>query len=647
MNIKRTCQAFSLFNLFCFLPILYLVFCPSRGDTQELTTPHITITPSLTGEFFSTPRAYQSQSVFTLTQKDFEESGSRTVRDALERVPGVHLDQHSSGGGVTSVYLRGSEPNFTLVMIDGVKVNDPMNSRGGSFDFSSLSLEMVDRIEIVRGPLSLVYGSDPLAGVIHIITRGKESKEKNRVHYTLSNKRAADFGASISEEMSFGDSSLDMSYLENGDTRDESSLVAKNAHGNFNFNLEESRALHATLRYSEKDALMFPDDSGGVEQSVIREREKQDAREFSSAMEFTHSPASSFSYSLSASYFTRSDDIHSPGVAPGVRDPFGIPENKTANSLDRIQIAEKNLFVLSDTLQLVIGGDLQYESGESDGAVFFGEEELPANFSKNRYVGGFYQELSWSVSKSLIAYSGLRCDFPEDFSQTLLPRVGIVYHLSPTSDLHVQWGKGYKLPSFFALSHPIVGNPDLSPEESRGGEVSVSKSFFKEQATVELALFSTRYKNTIDLEEGPPPQLVNREKVSADGGELSVGVKLSSSVTISSYATFVETDIKGTSEELRSRPKWKAGGGVGYRPEAPYRIYLGALFVDEVLESSIPTGDLTLPSYTRLDLTTSWELSKEFLLHLVVRNILDKDYLTAVGAPAPGASVEVGITATF
>ncbi len=103
------------------------------------------------------------------------------VTDLLRQVPGLHIDQPGARGGVSSVYLRGSDPSLTMVLIDGIRVNDLTNNRGGSFDFSTLNTDHIERIEIVPGPLSAVYGSDALSGVINIITRRGHAESSRQI----------------------------------------------------------------------------------------------------------------------------------------------------------------------------------------------------------------------------------------------------------------------------------------------------------------------------------------------------------------------------------------------------------------------------------------------------------------------------------
>src|SRR5262245_7870118 len=117
------------------------------------------------------PLAETLPSTTVISRTEIEAKQPISVTELLRSVPGLHIDQNGGRGGVASVYTRGADPNFTLVLIDGIQMNDPLNSRGGSFNFSDLDIAGIERIEIVRGPLASVYGSSAMGGVINILTR--------------------------------------------------------------------------------------------------------------------------------------------------------------------------------------------------------------------------------------------------------------------------------------------------------------------------------------------------------------------------------------------------------------------------------------------------------------------------------------------
>ena len=141
---------------------------PAKYDLGE-----IIVTATKTLEY----QAETGSSTTVITAKDIKETGATTVGDLLRNVAGTTVVQSGAFGGVTSVYLRGANPGYTLVLIDGIEVNDPM-STDRSFDFAHLTLNNIERIEVVRGPQSTLYGSDAIGGVINIITKTGKGKPK-------------------------------------------------------------------------------------------------------------------------------------------------------------------------------------------------------------------------------------------------------------------------------------------------------------------------------------------------------------------------------------------------------------------------------------------------------------------------------------
>ena len=123
----------------------------------------------VTGTYSPQPELTSSVSVLGLDE--IRALNKRTVTGLLKTLPGLLVEEQGGPGGLTAVSIRGAEANFTVVMVDGVRLNDPTNFRGGSYDFADLNPEQVERIEVIRGPQSAVYGSDALAGGINIITR--------------------------------------------------------------------------------------------------------------------------------------------------------------------------------------------------------------------------------------------------------------------------------------------------------------------------------------------------------------------------------------------------------------------------------------------------------------------------------------------
>ena len=142
------------------------------------------------------PQRALTSSVSVLDSQQIKALNKTTVADLLKTLPGLLVEEQGGPGGLTAVSIRGGESNFTLVLVDGIAVNDPTNSRGGGFDFANLNPNMVDRIEVVRGAQSAIYGSDALAGVINIITRKPAQGHNQDVYVELGEHDYSEVGLS-------------------------------------------------------------------------------------------------------------------------------------------------------------------------------------------------------------------------------------------------------------------------------------------------------------------------------------------------------------------------------------------------------------------------------------------------------------------
>lgn len=616
---------------------------------SETDTMRVTLEPVLvTGTVLPSTTENGGASVTVITKEQIAAQQVRSVTDLLRQVPGLHVDQ-AGGGGVGSLYLRGADPNYTVVLIDGVKVNDSTNSRGGSFDLSTLDVANVERVEIVRGPMSAIYGSDALAGVVKIVTpRGaSESVRGAEVSGGPDGYRHAVLRAQgVSGDAEY---SLSGSYFDSGTGTEGSALVNRTIRGNFGGRVTRWIGLRSTVSYTDGHRETFPEDSGGPTFAVLREVEEGDSTEMMAGIEVSATDPSAWIPDLSIQYYDRQDQTDSPGVAPGVRDPIGIPPNVSDSRYRRQEVTLLRRFIPTEQLTLGLGIDGQSETGSNRGALSFGGTVVPTDFEMDRQAWAPFVEGRYAVSERLRVHAGLRLDIPNGFDAELSVRSALSYRIpSAHTTFRLSWGEGFKLPSFFALGHPIVGNPELLPERSRSGEVAVTQLLWGERVTVRAAYFSTVSSGMIDLEEGPPPQLVNRSKVVGNGVEMEIGIQATGSLYVSSQLTHLTMDIVDTEEELRNRPEWRGGVVVGWRPSPSVTVNVDARYVGRVLDSSIPTGDRYLAPYTRVDLAMTWKTARPpWRYILAVDNVFDADYEEAVGFPRAGITPRIGLQADF
>ncbi len=609
----------------------------------------------VTATVVPTPLSRESASVTVISRQQIEAQKVRNVIDLLRQAPGLHIDQAGARGSVSSVYTRGGDPNFTVVLIDGVKVNDPTNSRGGSFDFSTLNTENIERIEIVRGPLSAVYGSDAMSGAINIITRQGKAKATRKVEVAGGRYEYLRMAADVQGMVGVMDYAVSGAYVDNGEPVEGSGFENFTLYANLGLPPTDNMELRWVVRYANSDSDAFPDDSGGPEFAVLRDVETRDMQELTLGMTLVHTPLPWWEYHLQFGLYNRREDVDSPGVAPGVRSPVGIPPNIARNSFWRYDLTLHNLFPVTKGVQLAMGAQAQFEDGTSRGSLDFGGFLVPTNFELSRDIWAPFFEVQFSLIPGLLIQGGVRVDFPEGFDTEVSPRFGASYTFDTTgTTLRATWGEGFKLPSFFALAHPFVGEPerrrrglpDLKPESSESFDVGVTQVLWEKQLTISVTYFHNAFADPIDFDE-TQNLLVNRSKVTTKGVELSLGVEPWSTLSFLAHLTYLKSDIEGTDEELRNRPEWRGGFSVQWRPWRMLDANLKTLFVGEVPDSSIPTGDVTLDPYARVDLTVNWTINANWSAFLVVDNLFDADYEEFVGFPAPGINPRVGVQARF
>jgi vitamin B12 transporter len=579
-----------------------------------------------------------------LEREEFMQDKPTSVADVLRKVSGLHVDSVGGRGGTGSVYLRGADPNYTLVLIDGVRVNDPTNARGGSFDFSLLDIADVERIEVARGPYSALYGTDALAGVVNIVTRGAR-REKTTMGLTAmaGSDDVRELSARFAGPAGDGDWNLTLSDAREGEVVAGNDFQSQTASGGFKTEFADGYSLALNGRYTNSEREGFPDDSGGSSFAAIRDVEKRDAHETVFGATLAREVQEG-GYSLSVSQFDRQEDILSPGVAPGLRDPFGIPPSVVDSDLSRLA-STLSLYGRADHgISYAVGADYQRETGRTDGVLDFGGGfMLPTSFDLTRKLWATFAEFRLDTEHAMSYQVGVRVDKADGYGSVTSPRASVAWRTPGSSYvLSASWGKAFKLPSLYALGHPIVGNPELAPERSESYEVAFGYEPVQGRGKWSVTYFDNTFRNAIDFDPGPPPMLVNRNRIDAKGYELSGELRVGESWWFGGNVTHTENEIAGSDAQLRSRPEWRGNATVRYAPTESLQFSLSGTHVGSVFDSSIPTGDVRLGAYTRVDATASWNMTEKFELFVTASNLTDEEYQEFVGFEARGSSVMAG-----
>ncbi len=614
----------------------------AQNPSTPATPPDVE-TLVVTGSREPMPLESTPASVTVITREEIKRGAYTSLVDVMRHLPGIHLDEPGSRGSRASLYTRGLDPNQTVVMIDGVRVNDPTNDRGGSFDFSTLDPASIERIEIVRGPVSAVYGSDAIAGAVNIITlRGGGSPA---VTLDASGGRWGIYRIVAEARGEHGpiDLTLGGGWVDEGEPPGKGRFHGGNVKVNLGLALPGGAEIRTALRWSDTHSEAYPEDSGGPELAVFRSVEERDADELNVSLEFKHEPIEWLETSLQGGYYRKRGRIDSPGIAPGIRTP--IPPARARVDYDYGKLALWATARPLESLSLTVGGDGYYEDGSSRGALFPDEDfAIPTSFDLDRWVGGPFGEVNWSCTCGLTIYGGVRADFPDSDDVEWTPRVSARYRV-PVVDFTIRgsWGEGFKLPSFFALAHPVVGNPSLAPEKSKGWDVGLERGLWEDRVHASITYFELKVKDLVDFDRDLF-LLVNRSKVRSRGVEMELSVRPHNSVELTGNATYTDVDILNSSDDLLNRPPWRASVAALWTPRPAFTLRAVLLYVGNTKDSSVPTAQRTLDSWVRVDLAAFWRVLEDLTLYVQVDNLFDNDYQEAIGFPSQGIRPRAGIT---
>jgi len=610
----------------------------SSDEPDEVAIPsdaeEIVVTASATPR----KRSDLTSSLTVVGEREIERSRYDNVSELLRHVPGVHLDQPGSRGGRSSVYLRGLDPNQTVILVDGIRLNDPNNNLGGSFDLSTLDTDNVERIEIVRGPLSAVHGSDAIAGAINVITKTGKSGDQRIVDGSGGRFGYARGLAVVRGSRGIFDASISGSIVEDGEPESDSTYRAGSLNSSFGVELPGDAELRGTLRFSDSRSRAYPEGSGGEKFAVSRERDRRQAYELSMGLTYDQRLNEKVDYVFGINYYRRREERRSPAIAPPPGNPFAAVPGQEANDLlYRTRINANGTVELIPGLSLTAGGDVSFENANSIGELDFGFLTLPGSYNRSRVVGGPLLEAIFEHEIGLTLQAGIRADFGDDTDTEWTPRVGASYRVPriPVT-LRGSWGRGFKLPAFFSLYDPLIGNDELDAEESEGWDVGVDAIFWDGRIRLSATYFEISVKELIDFDFATF-QLVNRDEVTSKGVEIGIGAELPWNLGFSGSLTRTRTNIRHTNDRLRRRPGWRASGGFSWTPHERLSLGLNALWVASTHDESNPTGKVKLDDYWRFDARGDLRVWRGVSIYLAIDN----------GVPAMGIRPRAGARAVF
>jgi outer membrane cobalamin receptor/fucose permease len=581
-----------------------------------------------------------------LEEQQIESQHSSSVLSLLSQLPGVFAGQAGGAGGISEVFLRGAESNFATVLIDGVKVNDSSNARGGGYDFSTLGPDEIQHVEVTRGPLSAVHGSDAMSGVINISTRRPTEELVARARGEMGTDGYGRAFGSLSGPLgSETQAALMASYADFGDAVEGSSQKLKAVQASVAIARSAATSLRGGLRFADRQRSSFADASGGPLFASTDELERAQDRETTAWSQMHHTVNSIWKIDALGALYSRQETVSTPAIAQGVFE--GAPATSSDTHFRRAQLTLNNSFDVSPALALDGGIDFQFEAGRRDGLVDLGFIRLPSEFDLHRFGGAVYAEAKYLAAAGLQLYGAGRVETAEDDGTRGSGRLAVQYQRAPSDILlRASFANGYKRPSFYALGDTLVGNRDLKMETSDTFELAVEKIFTDGLWAAGVTAFQSRYENLIDFDFATF-RLVNRSQVRIEGVELSTTWSPLRALSVRLQGTFSQIDLNHGQDTLLYRPESYGSMRIDWRPNGLWTLQAQAQLAGRRFGSSVPTGMRTLRSYQRIDISASRKMSARAMLFAALDNALDDSYQQAVGFPNPGVQARVGATLSF
>jgi len=561
------------------------------------------------------------------------------LEDVLNRLPGVRAVTTGGAGGGSFVSIRGGEPNYSLILIDGINVTNPSNSRGGGFDFAQIDLGAIKSIELVPTGRSAIHGSDALSGIIGI--KLKTPKE-NETQYNINafTDSAEAFGAAGTALAGWdnGGVLVNGSYFDSGDLTEGSELNriqgiarARQELGNFD--------LSALALISQSERIAFPEASGGPELAVLRNLENRNSDLIILGGSISHQTNDKFRTHLKLSYSKEKVDADTPAIAPGIIN--GVPAIRSRTEFDRFEITGNFKYEASPELKIAVGGNYTQENALSQGTIDFGFL-VPTAFEIKRDEVAAFIEGIWMPDADLSLSAAGRIDkFDNDETETTGQLSG-KYYLGSGLSVYSTIAEGFRRPSLFALAFPLTSNPDLLPERSRTFEVGLDWEIVG-QGNVRLTYFDNQFRDQVDFE----PSLfthVNRDKVNIQGIEGSGNWNFTDTVKASASVTYINV---GGDIILRARPSWQGAAQVNWKYSPNIELGVAGRFNSSFWETSVPTGLITLDGYAEFDAFIKYLITENLSIQAAIRNIGDSKFEESVGFPAPGRTIRAKVSFDF
>ncbi|MFY9607984.1 MAG: TonB-dependent receptor [Blastocatellia bacterium] len=616
------------------------------------------------------------------------------ISESLRSAPGLSVAQTGGRGGLTSIFARGGESDYNKVLIDGV----PVNAAGGLFDFASLATENLDRVEVVRGPHSALFGSDAMTSVIQLITkRGTTSQPE----FELSGEGGSfDFHretARLSGLADWFDYSASFGYQSTAGRFQNSDYLNRSASANLGFRLTPGAELRVTAR-SNNSGLGVPGPTADLFADPDQRQRHRDIAlaaglDLRTTSRWRQTARFVYSEFETHNFDPASQDLTQPNTPP---IPFGSDFVFTfSDHQKRSGFQYQTIAALSSWNLLTAGVDFERES-----AVF---DDGFSRVSPSRNNLGIYVQDQAAFRERLFLTAGVRVErntgsVPEDLRATLIalgsaaptgnvgfglsanPKIAAAFVARPQEEddaigmtrIKASFGTGIKEPGLdeaFSPSIFFLGNPKADPERAISFDAGVTQEFFNRRGSLDVTYFDGRFRDQIGfvfdpvtfgpiaLPDGTLTNFVNLERASARGIELTAAARPLRQLRLSGSYTFLRTKVEQAANALSPevglsllrRPRHSGAVEMGWVAQK-YDFCVAGSFIGSRRDLNPVTGvrfiggrPIFNDGYAKLNAAGSYHAGRLITFFARVENLLNQDYQEILGFPAYRFNFSAGL----
>ncbi|WP_338605407.1 TonB-dependent receptor plug domain-containing protein [Desulfoferula mesophila] len=589
------------------------------GKTEAIKQSEMVVTATTTEENINKVPS----TTFVVTDQEITEKAQWSLPDALRDVPGLYIRSNGPFGGVTSLSMRGTQSGQTMLMLDGVRLGDPI-STNGSYDMANLLTGGISQVEVVQGPQSTLYGSDAMAGVVNIITKRGQGAPTGwaSAGYGSYNTWQGTAGTQgqidrFNFMLSGGGISTDgVSKAKSGSEDDPYNAYQFN--GRFGFDINDNTEVYFIGYYNKADT----DYDGWVNGQFVDTPDSMTTEAYTGILGLTNSPVSWWNQKLTFSYGSVDNDYSDDSTYKSY-----ITTAQWLNNL-----------LYKDINTLTLGVNWQREQGEYS-TVW---DSLP---EQSMDTLSFYLQDQLKVLEGLYLLGGVRNDDYEHFDNKTTWRVGASYTIA-VSDTTFKgtYGTGFKAPSLYQLYSPY-GDQDLSPETSKGWDLGVVQMLWNKRIELGLTYFNIQTDDLINFDMNTWTYQ-NLDQVKSQGVEFYARANLLSWLSADFSWTYTDAQDEATGKELAYDPRDK--GTLGVRlPLMGDRlnIRVWALYVGNRYADAANTTELD--PYVTVNAAATYKITNWLSVYGNVVNLTDEDYVEIQDYTTLGLSGFIGLRADF